>query len=109
MHPLIEDSRDTIEALCREFGVARLEVFGSIVSGEFDPGRSDVDFIVEYPEGYDLGSWAGKHLELQERLEAIPGRKVDLIMADAIRKPRFIEAILPGRRLLYSPKISEAA
>ena len=102
MHPLIEENRDAIEALCREFGVARLEVFGSIVNGEFDSEQSDVDFIVEYPKGYDLGPWARKHLELQERLEAILGRKVDLIMASAIRKPRFIQSISPYRKVLYA-------
>jgi predicted nucleotidyltransferase len=102
LHPLIEDNRDAIEVLCREFGIARLEVFGSIVNGEFDPERSDVDFIVEYPEGYDLGPWAGKHLELQERLEAVLGRKVDLIMAGAIRKPRFIQSISSSRKVLYA-------
>ena len=101
MHPLIEDNRSAIETLCREFGVARLEVFGSITTGAFDE-ESDVDFIVHYPEGYELGPWAERHFELQGRLETILDRKVDLVMASAIRKPRFIEAIAPSRRLLYA-------
>lgn len=69
MHPLIENNRAAIESLCREFGVARLEVFGSVVSGEFDPEQSDVDFIVEYPEGYNFDIWLSRYFELKVRLE----------------------------------------
>ncbi len=47
--PIVADNLDAIRALCREYGVARLEVFGSVCTREFDPGRSDVDFLVEYP------------------------------------------------------------
>lgn len=101
MHPLIEANRSAIEALCREFGVEKLEVFGSIVTDTFTE-ESDIDFIVHYPKNYDLGPWAGRHLELQERLEYILGRNVDLVMVSAIRKPRFIEAIAPSRRMLYA-------
>ena len=37
-----------IPDLCRRFGVARLELFGSAASGAFDPQRSDLDFLVEF-------------------------------------------------------------
>lgn len=97
MHPLIADHLDAI----REFGVARLDVFGLVMTGRFDE-ESDVDFIVEYPEGYNLGPWAGRHLDLQERLESLLGRRVDLVMATAIRKPRFLRAIQEQRQLLYA-------
>jgi uncharacterized protein len=54
MISLIEDHLEEIVALCREYGVARLEVFGSAATGAFDPGRSDVDFLVEYAPDTDL-------------------------------------------------------
>lgn len=49
----LTEHRDEVVALCRRFGVRRLDVFGSATSGEFDPGRSDIDFLVELepPEG----------------------------------------------------------
>jgi uncharacterized protein len=100
MHPLIEQHREAIRALCREFGVARLEVFGSIMTDAFDDA-SDVDFIVHYPEGYDFGPWIKRFFELKRRLESILGRPVDLIMADAIRKPRFIQSISEQRQVLF--------
>jgi uncharacterized protein len=102
MIALITEHREEIEALCREFGVLRLEIFGSAATGEFDPERSDIDFLVEYPKGYDFGLWFTRYFDLRDRLEALLGRRVDLIMVGAMRKPHFIESVNKSRRLLYA-------
>ena len=83
MHPIIEQNLAAIRQLAREYGVTRLEVFGSVCTPEFDPARSDVDFIAEYPDGYDFGPWAKRHFDLQRALADLLGRRVDLVMADA--------------------------
>ncbi len=83
MIPLIDEHLEEIAALCREFGVARLEVFGSAATGAFDPARSDIDFIVEYAPETDLGPWLSRYFDFEERLETLLGRSVDLIMAGA--------------------------
>ena len=93
---------DEIRALCREFRVIRLEVFGSAATLRFDPATSDIDFLVEYPPDHDLGPWMGCHFELKDRLEQVTGHPVDLVMLEAIRKPRFFDAIRETRRLLYA-------
>lgn len=93
---------EEIRALCREFGVLRLEVFGSALTPRFDPETSDIDLLVEYPTDYDFGLWLGRYFDLNERLAAVLGRPVDLVMVGAVRKPRFIEAIRENRRLLYA-------
>lgn len=102
MIDLIEKHLHEIEALCQEFGVTRLELFGSAATGEFDPESSDIDFLVDYPPDYEFGPWVGRHFDLQERLELLLGRKVDLVMISAMRKPRFIESVNQTRRLLYA-------
>ena len=56
VNPLITNNLDAIRALCREYGIVRLEVFGSVVTEDFDPARSDVDVIIEYPPDYDLAT-----------------------------------------------------
>jgi len=49
MHAEILRHRETLVALCRRHGVARLDVFGSAARGvDFDPARSDVDLLVEF-------------------------------------------------------------
>jgi uncharacterized protein len=102
MNSLIERHREAIRALCQEFGVARLELFGSAATGTFDPDRSDVDFIVDYPPDYDFGPWLARHFEFKERLEALLGRPVDLVMAGAPRNPYVIQSINETRQLLYA-------
>lgn len=99
---VVEDNLPAIRELCREFGVARLELFGSAARGDFDPERSDVDFLVEYAPETDLGPWLKRFFELRERLEALLGRPVDLVMAGALRKPWVIEWVNEDRQLVYA-------
>jgi predicted nucleotidyltransferase len=99
---VIAEHLEEIRALCREYGVLRLEVFGSALTSRFDPEMSDIDLLVEYPPDYDFGLWLGRYFDLKERLSDVLGRSVDLVMVRAVRKPRFIEAIRDNRRLLYA-------
>ena len=101
-HPLLAPHLDAIRALCREFGVRRLEVFGSICTGEFDPERSDIDFLIEYLPETDLGPWMGRYFELTERLGTILDRPVDLIMSGAPTNPYFVRSLNQTRQLLYA-------
>jgi uncharacterized protein len=100
--PIIAEHLESIRALCREFGVARLEVFGSVCTPDFDPEHSDVDFLVEYPTDYDFGPWATRFLALQEALANLLGRKVDLIFSRAVRKKYFLQSVNQTRQLLYA-------
>src|SRR5271157_4475139 len=77
MLPLIAERRSQIADICRRFGVRRLAVFGSAARGQdFDPERSDVDFLVAFepPQGPSLGDY----LALRDALAAAVGRPVDL-------------------------------
>ena len=98
----IEEHLEEIRGLCREYEVTRLEVFGSAVTGQFDPRRSDVDFLVEYAPGVDLGPWMGRYFELRDRLAGLLGREVDLVMVAAIRNPYMRRMVDEQRRTLYA-------
>jgi len=37
-----------LACLCRRYNVRRLDLFGSAVAGNFEPGRSDLDFLVAF-------------------------------------------------------------
>lgn len=100
MLPLIEDQKDTIAELCRRHYVARLEVFGSAATGEFDPARSDIDFLVQFgeiPDGRRFDHW----FELQQELAELFGRHVDLVEPGAMRNPYFIRRVNESRRIVY--------
>ncbi len=98
---LIDDHRDELTALCREFGVARLEVFGSAVTDAFDPDRRDVDFLVEYPADYDFGPVIERFFDLKARLAALLGRDVDLVMVSALKNRWFIREAAKTRTVIY--------
>ncbi|MBO1437815.1 nucleotidyltransferase family protein [Meiothermus sp. CFH 77666] len=100
MEALSEQTRTALAELCREYGVVRLEMFGSAARGDAGPG-SDVDLLVRFAPGVSLGPWLSRYFELKERLEALLGRKVDLITDGGQLKPRFLEAIQRDRVLLY--------
>ena len=70
----IEQHRLEIEALCRDYGVQRLAVFGSALRDDFTP-QSDVDVLVEFEPGVRVG-WA--FFGMQDELSEILGRNVDL-------------------------------
>jgi predicted nucleotidyltransferase len=93
---------EAIHALCREYRVTKLELFGSAARADFDPERSDIDVLVDFAPGTDLGPWMSHFVDLQERLESVFGRKVDLLMARAVRNPYLIRAIDRDRHVLYA-------
>ena len=110
MHPLIESHLEEIRALCREYGVCRLELFGSAATDAFDPIRSDVDFIVHYPDDYDFGPWIGRFQDLERALADVLGRNVDLIMTSALRNRWFAQEAARTRMVVYdASEISEVA
>ena len=66
------------------FGVKRLALFGSVARGEDRP-ESDVDFLVEF-EDRGLKGFFKRHVGLLHLLEDLLGRKVDLILAESLRR-----------------------
>ncbi len=102
MHPIVADNLDAIRALAREYGVARLELFGSAATSDFDPARSDVDFIIEYPTDYEFGPWLTHYFDLKDRPEALLGHPVDLVMAGAMRNHHFVASANETRQVLYA-------
>jgi len=83
---LRERSKDFAEA-CRRFGVERLAVFGSAVSGSFDERASDIDFLVTFRPEARVKAF-DNYFGLKERLEDICGRPVDLVTEDSVKNPQ---------------------
>jgi uncharacterized protein len=79
--------REELQALCRRNRVRRLGLFGSAARGDFDPKRSDVDFLVEFdPDSAEALSLKA-YFDFKESLEALLGRSVDLVEPRELRNP----------------------
>ena len=101
MHPSIAEKRDDLAALCRSYGVTRLEVFGSAARGsDFDPARSDADFLVAFGEEDGLSA-LDQVFGFAEALEDILGRPVDLVESSSVRNPYLRAAIDRSKELVY--------
>ena len=101
MHPYLNAHREEISALCRRYGVRRLEVFGSAADPlHFDVARSDVDFLVEFDQRPE-GSYADQYFGLLEDLSALLRRPVDLVVERVVRNPYFLESVSATRQLLF--------
>lgn len=71
----VEFPEAEIVAFCRNAGIARLSLFGSILTDDFS-SDSDIDMLVEFRPGQAVGlmAFAG----MQEALSAILTRRVHL-------------------------------
>jgi uncharacterized protein len=96
----IELRRDEIAQICRKHRVRRLSLFGSATSERFDSSRSDVDVLVEF-EKMKPTDHAGHYFGLQEDLEALLERPVDLVEPGPIRNPYFRQSVEASKVLLF--------
>ena len=101
MIPSIEERRAELAELCRRRHVLRLSLFGSATRDDFDPQRSDLDFLVDF-ESLPPGQYADAFFGLLQSLERLFGREVDLVVASAIRNPYFRQSIDQTKTLLYA-------
>ena len=65
-----------------KFGVKKLYIFGSYVRGEQTP-ESDIDILVEFEKGKKTFM---NYMGLKFYLEELFGKKVDLVIKEAVRK-----------------------
>jgi predicted nucleotidyltransferase len=83
----IESHREQIAELCRRYGVKRLDVFGSAIrDAGFEPGRSDIDFLVDF--GEEEARSLGVLLDLEQQLSELLHRPVDLVSRGAVERSR---------------------
>lgn len=91
-----------IRAACEKHKVRTLWLFGSATTDEFDPARSDLDFLVEFEPGVKRGAFDDVYFLLLDDLRAIFGRKIDLAELKALRNPYMIKAIESTRMPVYA-------
>ena len=83
----IERQRDHIAALCREYGVHKLELFGSAMHpGVFEHARSDIDFLVTFDR--TVRNDLDRFLAFQSALSDLVGTGVDLVEREEIEQSR---------------------
>ncbi len=90
--------------LCQRYGVSRLEIFGSASRPDFNPGQSDLDFLVNFDRNASALGAFDRYFGLKEELEELFQRPVDLIEEEAIQNPYFRRAVEQDKVLVYGPE-----
>ena len=96
---VIERNIDQIKTLCNQHKVARLFVFGSVLTDSFGKS-SDIDLLVDF-SGVDLYDYADNYFDLKESLENLLDHPVDLLEDKAINNPYLRQSIDSSKRMIY--------
>ena len=98
MPATVSINEESLAVLCRNYGVARLSLFGSALRNDYDPQRSDVDVLVEFLPGARRSLF--KLLRMENDLSDLFGREVDLTTPGSLSK-YFRDDVLAGAKVLY--------
>lgn len=77
--------QDRIIEFCQRWQITELAIFGSALREDFRPD-SDIDVLVKFAP--DSRWTLLDFVAMQDELSALLGRKVDLVMRDAVEKSR---------------------
>jgi len=70
-----------IDRFCQRWQILELSLFGSVLREDYNPD-SDVDVLVTFSGNSDWGLF--DHVQMQQELQALLDRKVDLISRRAL-------------------------
>ena len=95
----IELHKLTINAICKQYHVAYMYAFGSVLSDKFQK-ESDIDLLVKF-QPFELENYFNNYIGLKDALEKTFKRKVDLLEEQTLKNPILIKSIGRNKQLIY--------
>lgn len=90
-----------IAEFCQRWEIVEFALFGSVLRDDFRPD-SDIDVLVTFASEHPLT--LDDLLNMQEEIEALFGRKVDLVNKQYLKNPYRRHEILRTHQVLYAVK-----
>jgi predicted nucleotidyltransferase len=101
MVSVLVDKMDAIRQACKHLNVVRLDIFGSALRDDFEPERSDIDFLVDFGSMPPLDK-PDAYFGLLNELRTILGTEVDLVMVGALKNPYIRDDVNRTKQQLYA-------
>jgi len=100
VHSMLKERLPELQDICKRRLVRRLSLYGSATGSSFNPASSDLDFLVQFAS-LSPSQHAASYFGLQEDLERLFERSVDLVEPEPLRNPYFRQAVEQNRELVY--------
>ncbi len=96
-----KENAERLKLLCQRHKVKRLFLFGSANTPAFTD-KSDIDFLISFKEKeLPLLDYADNFFHLQEELEKLFKRKIDLVVEKSVSNPYLKSSIERTKALIY--------
>lgn len=98
---IVEDKLPELQALCRKHHVEKLWLFGSATRADFNE-QSDLDFLYVLQGGLSVEEYAENFFALAFALQALFGRKIDMVSQKKLSNPYFIRELDRTKQIVYA-------
>jgi len=98
---MLLDKLDAVRQSCKNHNVVRLDIFGSALREDFEPDRSDIDFLVDFGAMSPFDK-PDAYFGLLNELRNILGTEVDLVMVGALKNRYIRDDINRTKQQLYA-------
>nr|WP_088892883.1 nucleotidyltransferase domain-containing protein [Leptolyngbya ohadii] len=95
----VRASAEEIAEFCQRWKIVEFALFGSVLRDDFRPD-SDIDVLVTFA-AEDTLTWDDL-MKMQEEIEALFGRKVDLVRKKYLKNPYRRHEILKTQKVIYA-------
>jgi predicted nucleotidyltransferase len=100
LHSEIQNNLPIVIQLFKKHKVKNAFAFGSVVTDQFNK-NSDVDILVNLNDGIEPTEAGGHLWDLQEELQDLLKREIDLFTGQSLKNPFFIEEINDTKIKIY--------
>jgi predicted nucleotidyltransferase len=101
INTLINPYAQVLAALCEQYRIAKLYVFGSVANGDFDKTTSDIDFLAQFKERAPTPDYVERFMGFERDLKALFNRPVDLLTVEGLKNPGLRKTVERTRELIY--------
>ncbi len=96
----ITNNIPVVTQILKNHHVKQAYFFGSVCTDRFSE-KSDIDILINFGENFYFDGYAENFWDMEEKLETILHRKVDLVPFHTLKNPYFIQSVNATKIPIY--------